>query len=135
MNEVKSIKVKIFDNEAYPQGLQKIGGNRSDWIDLRARKDIVMKAGDLVYIPLGVAIELPEGYEALVAQGLQHLRIISFCKPIQSALLMSLSEVIMTSGVCQLMLLETPQLRKVKECVSSVSLNISQRLSLKLLTF
>ena len=67
MNEVKSMRVKLIDKEVYPQGLQKIGGNRSDWIDLRARKDIVMKAGDLVYIPLGVAMELPRGYEALVA--------------------------------------------------------------------
>ena len=61
------IRCKFFDKTVYPEGLQKIGGKRSDWIDLRASKDVEMKAGDLYYIPLGVAIELPEGYEALVA--------------------------------------------------------------------
>lgn len=38
----------------------------SDWIDLRCAVDTYMKAGDYVNIPLGVAMELPEGYEALV---------------------------------------------------------------------
>ena len=38
-----------------------------DWIDLRAAKDIVMSAGEYRLIPLGVAMELPSGYEALVA--------------------------------------------------------------------
>lgn len=35
-----------------------------DWIDLRAAKDFEIKAGECVLIPLGVAMELPEGYEA-----------------------------------------------------------------------
>lgn len=60
------IRVKFIDKEVYPDGLVKIGGNRSDWIDLRARDDVYMKKGELKYIPLGVAIELPKGYEALV---------------------------------------------------------------------
>ena len=38
-----------------------------DWIDLRAAEDIVMKAGEYRLIPLGVAMELPSGYEAIVA--------------------------------------------------------------------
>lgn len=37
---------------------------KSDWIDLRAAKDIAMKAGEFALIPLGVAMQLPEGYEA-----------------------------------------------------------------------
>ena len=61
------IRVKFFDKTVYPEGLQKIGGKKSDWIDLRASVDVDMKQGDLVYIPLGVAMQLPEGYEALVA--------------------------------------------------------------------
>lgn len=64
---MQKIKVKFFDKEVYPEGLQKIGGKKSDWIDLRASVDVDMKQGDLVYIPLGVAMQLPEGYEALVA--------------------------------------------------------------------
>ena len=61
-----TIRCKFFDKTVYPEGLQKIGGKRSDWIDLRASEDVEMKAGDLCYIPLGVAIELPEGYEAQI---------------------------------------------------------------------
>lgn len=41
--------------------------NVGDWIDLRAAEDVTMKAGDYRMIPLGVAMELPKGYEALVA--------------------------------------------------------------------
>lgn len=64
---MKTIKVKFFDKTVYPQGLQKIGGKRSDWIDLRASEDVKLLKDDLVYIPLGVAMELPEGYEAIIA--------------------------------------------------------------------
>jgi dUTP pyrophosphatase len=38
-----------------------------DWIDLRAAVDVEMKAGEYKMIPLGVAMELPKGFEALVA--------------------------------------------------------------------
>ena len=38
--------------------------NKSDWIDLRAAEDVVMNAGEFKLIPLGVAMELPKGYEA-----------------------------------------------------------------------
>lgn len=38
-----------------------------DWIDLRAAEDTTMKAGEYKMIPLGVAMELPKGYEALAA--------------------------------------------------------------------
>lgn len=37
-----------------------------DWIDLRASINISLRAGEWAYIPLGVAIELPKGYEAIV---------------------------------------------------------------------
>ena len=37
---------------------------KSDWIDLRAAQDIELKAGEFKLIPLGVAMELPSGYEA-----------------------------------------------------------------------
>ena len=37
-----------------------------DWIDLRAAEDVRMKAGEYKMFPLGVAMQLPEGYEALV---------------------------------------------------------------------
>jgi dUTP pyrophosphatase len=38
-----------------------------DWIDLRAAEDVELYAGEYKMIPLGVAMELPLGYEALVA--------------------------------------------------------------------
>lgn len=38
-----------------------------DWVDLRAAEDVTMFAGEYKAIPLGVAMELPAGYEALVA--------------------------------------------------------------------
>lgn len=38
-----------------------------DWIDLRCAEDTIIKGGELKMIPLGVAMELPTGYEALVA--------------------------------------------------------------------
>lgn len=41
--------------------------NTGDWIDLRAAEDVSMVAGQFKLIPLGVAMELPAGYEALVA--------------------------------------------------------------------
>ena len=61
------LRVKFFDKNLYPYGLQKIGGKKSDWIDLRASKDIVLEKGSYTLIPLGVAIQLPEGYEAIIA--------------------------------------------------------------------
>lgn len=38
-----------------------------DWTDLRCAEDVELKAGEYKMIPLGVAMELPKGYEALVA--------------------------------------------------------------------
>ena len=52
----------------YMRGVQKIERfNVGDWIDLRAAEDVFLNKGQFKLIPLGVAMELPEGYEALVA--------------------------------------------------------------------
>ena len=37
-----------------------------DWVDLRVAEDVELKAGEYKMIPLGVAMELPKGYEALL---------------------------------------------------------------------
>ena len=37
-----------------------------EWVDLRAAEDITMIKGDFRMIPLGICMELPAGYEALV---------------------------------------------------------------------
>lgn len=55
------IKVKYF------RGVQKIEKIEvGDWVDLRSAEDVEMKAGEFRMFPLGVAMQLPEGYEALV---------------------------------------------------------------------
>lgn len=59
---IETIKIK------YLRDIQKIEKiSVGDWIDLRAAEDIAMIAGEFRMIPLGVAMELPKGYEALVA--------------------------------------------------------------------
>lgn len=56
------IKIKYFNAE-----LPKITKlTQGDWIDLRAAKTIEIKQDSFGLIPLGVAMELPEGYEAHV---------------------------------------------------------------------
>lgn len=58
------IKIKYFDDNLEKLGF--IEGQKSNWIDLRCAEDIELKAGEFKLIPLGVAMELPEGYEAHV---------------------------------------------------------------------
>ena len=57
------IKIKYFSKDI--EKLCFIDG-KSDWIDLRAAKDVSLKAGESAFIPLGVGMELPKGYEAHV---------------------------------------------------------------------
>lgn len=57
----KTIKVKYFNADI--EKLRYIDG-KSDWIDLRAAEDVTMKSGEFKLIPLGIAMQLPEGYEA-----------------------------------------------------------------------
>ncbi len=52
----------------YLRDIQKIEKiNVGDWIDLRCAEDTLIDGGMYNQIPLGVAMELPQGYEALVA--------------------------------------------------------------------
>lgn len=37
-----------------------------DWVDIRCAENITLSKGDFIYIPLGIAMELPTGFEALV---------------------------------------------------------------------
>ena len=53
------IKIKYFTDI---EKITKI--EKGDWIDLRAAEDVTLKAGEFKLIPLGVAMELPTGYEA-----------------------------------------------------------------------
>lgn len=56
------IKIKYLSNEI--EKLEKI--SVGDWIDLRCAKETILKAGEFALIPLGVAMQLPKGYEALM---------------------------------------------------------------------
>lgn len=57
------IKIKYFTDQI--DKLTKI--TQGDWIDLRSAETIALKAGDFKLIPLGVAMQLPAGYEAHIA--------------------------------------------------------------------
>ncbi|MBE7722319.1 dUTP diphosphatase [Lacrimispora indolis] len=59
----KDIRIKYFTDKI--ERLRYIEG-KSDWIDLRAAEEVEMKAGDFKLIPLGIAMELPAGFEAHV---------------------------------------------------------------------
>ena len=53
------IRIKYFDGA---KKLEKI--DKGDWIDLYANEDIFIPKDEMRLIPLGVAMELPKGYEA-----------------------------------------------------------------------
>ena len=57
------IKIMYHDEEV--EKLKKIP--EGNWVDLRSAEDIVLKAGDFHLVDLGVSMELPIGYEAILA--------------------------------------------------------------------
>ena len=63
MKEVQ-IKIKYLDDSI--KRLTYVE-SKSDWIDLAAAETVTLKKGEFKLIHLGVAMELPEGYEAHIA--------------------------------------------------------------------
>lgn len=61
---IMNIKIKYRDDTC-PR-LKYIGGNKSNWIDLYSYDDVTLKKGEFKLIDLGVAMKLPEGYEAYI---------------------------------------------------------------------
>ena len=61
---METIYVRYFHEDMEP--LCYVDG-KSDWIDLRTAEEVTLKAGEFRLIPLGIAIALPEGYEAHLA--------------------------------------------------------------------
>ena len=57
------IKIHYFSDDLPRLQMTKIG----DWIDLYCAQDMTLKAGDFALVPLGVSMQLPEGYEARTA--------------------------------------------------------------------
>lgn len=58
-----TIKIKYHDPDVLR--IEKI--KKGDWIDLRSAEDITLKAGEFHLISLGVSIQVPEGYESILA--------------------------------------------------------------------
>ena len=58
---MEEIKVKYFTNDI--DELCYVDG-KSELIDLHLAEEVTLKAGEFRLLPLGVAIALPEGYEA-----------------------------------------------------------------------
>ena len=56
------IRIKYFDNATK---LKKI--TKGNWIDVYANKDVFVKCGEKKMVPLGFALELPEGWEGHLA--------------------------------------------------------------------
>lgn len=63
--EGSEVKVKIKYHSDEIDKLEYIDG-KSDWVDLRSAEHVVLKNGDFALIKLGVSMQLPAGYEAVV---------------------------------------------------------------------
>lgn len=60
-----TLKIKVKYQDETIERIKKIP--QGDWLDLRAAEDINIPVGEFKLIPLGVAMELPDGYEAIIA--------------------------------------------------------------------
>ena len=56
------IKIKYFEGATK---LEKI--DKGDWIDVYAREEVILYKNDFALVPLGFAMQLPQGYEAHLA--------------------------------------------------------------------
>ncbi len=61
---MEKIKIQYLNDTI--KKLEYIDG-KSDWIDLRAAEHVELKSGDFKLINLGIAMQLPKGYEAHIA--------------------------------------------------------------------
>lgn len=61
VREMETIKIQYLDDSI--ERLCYIDG-KSDWIDLRSAQEVSLKAGEFKLVHLGVAMQLPAGYEA-----------------------------------------------------------------------
>lgn len=53
------IKIKTLDNRCIPT-------KNGDWYDLHAGEELIYKKNDFKILSLGIAMQLPKGYEALI---------------------------------------------------------------------
>lgn len=64
---METIKVRFLKDNVYPDNNLELIDGKSDWVDLRCSDTTVLMQGEFALIPLGVAMQLPEGYEAHIA--------------------------------------------------------------------
>lgn len=96
----KTIKIKYFTDKI--EKLAYIGG-KSDWVDLRSAEDVTLKKGEFKLIPLGIAMELPKGYEAhVVPRSSTYKNFGVIATPTIWALSTRLTAATTTSGLCRL---------------------------------
>lgn len=55
------IKIKLKEGQVMPRIIKK-----GDWIDLYSNEEVKLNAGEFKLVDLGVAMELPKGFEAIV---------------------------------------------------------------------
>lgn len=75
------IKIHYFSDDL-PR-LQKT--SKGDWIDLYCAQHLTLHAGEYALVPLGVSMQLPEGYEARTARARPRSSAGAFCRPTPSA--------------------------------------------------
>lgn len=60
---IETIRIKYHSNN-----IEKIKQvNNSDWIDLRSAESIHLNKGDFKLISLGISVQVPDGYEMIIA--------------------------------------------------------------------
>ena len=63
MKETETIKIKYHSDE-----IERLGKfDKGDWIDLRSAEVVELKKGESALISLGISVQLPEGYEMIIA--------------------------------------------------------------------
>ena len=62
--EKEKIRIRYHSQEI--EKLRYIDG-KSDWIDLRAAEEVSLKEGDFALINMGISVQLPRGYEMIIA--------------------------------------------------------------------
>jgi len=62
-NDALDIKIKYHSKDINDVAKIRVG----DWIDLRSAEYVEMKMFDFKFISLGISMEIPEGYEMLLA--------------------------------------------------------------------
>lgn len=61
------VNVEGIDIRYLPGAHELTMTEKGDWVDLYCYEDTILKAGERAYISQGVAMKLPDGYEAIMA--------------------------------------------------------------------